>query len=126
MRRGSHGRSFSHKHFRYGTTSSNLSTDAGYFFISLKGIGRNPKSGKKKGGIKVHANVYANEAVLSDIKFTSAATNGGFMLKPAITPLETSLLLTGHTLTMPKFEEADKEWSHICHENEEKPRIRYW
>ena len=51
--------------------------------LLFKGIGRNPKSGKKKGGIKVHANIHANESVPSDIKFTSAATNDSFMLKPA-------------------------------------------
>ena len=51
--------------------------------LLFKGIGRNPKSGRKKGGIKVHANIHANEGVPSDIKFTSAATNDSFMLKPA-------------------------------------------
>ena len=51
--------------------------------LLFKGIGRNPKSGKKKGGIKVHANIHANEGVPSDIKFTSAETNDSFMLKPA-------------------------------------------
>ena len=37
----------------------------------------------KNGGIKVHTNIHANEFVPSDIKFTSAATNDSFMLKPA-------------------------------------------
>ena len=37
---------------------------------------------KKKGGIKVHTNIHANEGVPSDIRFTSAATNDSFMLKP--------------------------------------------
>ena len=36
-----------------------------------------------KGGIKVHTVIHANEGVPSDIKFTSAATNDSFMLKPA-------------------------------------------
>ena len=45
-------------------------------------MGRHPKSGKKKGGIKVHTNIHANEGVPSDIRFTSAATNDSFMLKP--------------------------------------------
>ena len=45
-------------------------------------MGRHPKSGKKKGGIKVHTVIHANEGVPSDIKFTSAATNDSFMLKP--------------------------------------------
>ena len=38
-------------------------------------MGRHPKSGKKKGGIKVHTVIHANEGVPSDIKFTSAVTN---------------------------------------------------
>ena len=50
--------------------------------LLFKGAGRNPKNGKKKGGIKVHTNIHANEGVPSDIKFTSAATNDSFMLKP--------------------------------------------
>lgn len=50
--------------------------------LLFKGVGRNPKTGKKKGGIKVHTNIHANEGVPSDIKFTSAATNDSFMMKP--------------------------------------------
>ena len=50
--------------------------------LLFKGVGRHPKSGKKKGGIKVHTVINANEGVPSDIKFTSAATNDSFMLKP--------------------------------------------
>ena len=50
--------------------------------LLFKGVGRNPKAGKKKGGIKVHTNIHANEGVPSDVKFTSAATNDSFMLKP--------------------------------------------
>ena len=51
--------------------------------LIFKGVGRHPKSGKKKGGLKVHMNIHANEGVPSDIRFTSAATNDGFMLKPS-------------------------------------------
>lgn len=50
--------------------------------LIFKGVGRHPKSGKKKGGIKVHTVIHANEGVPSDIQFTSAATNDSFMLKP--------------------------------------------
>lgn len=49
----------------------------------FKGVGRHPKTGKKKGGIKVHANIYANAGVPCDVKFTSAATNDSFMLSPS-------------------------------------------
>lgn len=51
--------------------------------LLFKGVGRHPKSGKKKGGIKVHTVIHANEGVPSDIRFTSAATNDSFMLKPS-------------------------------------------
>lgn len=51
--------------------------------LIFKGVGRHPKTGKKKGGIKVHTIIHANEGVPSDIKFTSAATNDSFMLQPA-------------------------------------------
>lgn len=50
--------------------------------LLFKGVGRHPRAGRKKGGIKVHTVIHANEGVPSDIKFTSAATNDSFMLKP--------------------------------------------
>lgn len=50
--------------------------------LLFKGVGRHPKTGRKKGGIKVHTVIHANEGVPSDIKFTSAATNDSFMLRP--------------------------------------------
>ena len=49
--------------------------------LLFKGVGRHPQNGKKKGGIKVHTVIHANEGVPSDIKFTSAATHDSFMLE---------------------------------------------
>jgi hypothetical protein len=46
----------------------------------FKGVGRHPKTGRKKGGIKVHAVIHANEGVPCDVQYTSAATNDSFML----------------------------------------------
>lgn len=51
--------------------------------VIFKGVGRHPKTGRKKGGIKVHAVIHANEGVPCDVRFTSAATNDSFMLAPA-------------------------------------------
>lgn len=48
----------------------------------FKGVGRHPKTGRKKGGIKVHSVIHANEGVPCDVQFTSAATNDSFMLAP--------------------------------------------
>ena len=50
--------------------------------LIFKGVGRHPKRGKKKGGIKVHSIIHANEQVPWDIQFTPAATHDSFMLQP--------------------------------------------
>lgn len=50
--------------------------------LIFKGAGRHPKMGKKKGGIKVHTVIHANEGVPSDVRFTSAASHDSFMLTP--------------------------------------------
>ena len=76
--------------------------------LLFKGIGRNPKSGKKKGGIKVHANIHANEGVPSDIKFTSAATNDSFMLKPANYAAGDILAFDRAYIDYAKFEELTR------------------
>ena len=41
--------------------------------LIFKGVGRHPKTGRKKGGIKVHTVISANENVPCDVRFTSAA-----------------------------------------------------
>jgi len=51
--------------------------------LLFKGVGRHPKTGKKKGGIKVHSVIHTNEGVPSDVRFTSAATHDSFMLTPS-------------------------------------------
>ena len=47
----------------------------------IRGVGRNPISGKKKGGIKMHTMINAKEDVPSLIRFTSAATHDHTFLK---------------------------------------------
>ena len=47
----------------------------------LKGVGRNPLTGKKKGGIKMHTMINALEDVLCLIRFTDAATHDHTFLK---------------------------------------------
>ncbi|MBO3100323.1 IS4 family transposase [Gelidibacter pelagius] len=47
----------------------------------LKGVGRNPLNGKKKGGIKMHTMINAMEDVPCLIKFSSAATHDHLFLK---------------------------------------------
>ena len=73
--------------------------------LIFKGVGRHPKTGKKKGGIKVHTVIHANEGVPSDIKFTSAATNDSFMLKPATLNKGDIMAMDRAYIDYEKFEE---------------------
>ena len=76
--------------------------------LIFKGVGRHPKTGKKKGGIKVHANIHANEGVPSDIRFTSAATNDSFMLKPSNYAAGDLLAMDRAYIDYAKFEELTR------------------
>jgi len=73
--------------------------------LIFKGVGRHPKTGKKKGGIKVHTVINANEGVPSDIKFTSAATNDSFMLKPSTLDKGDIMAMDRAYIDYEKFEE---------------------
>lgn len=76
--------------------------------LIFTGVGRHPKTGKKKGGIKVHTNIHANEGVSSDIRFTSAATNDSFMLKPSNYTSGDIVALDRAYIDYAKFEELSR------------------
>ncbi len=57
------------------------STTISLFSDILKGAGRNPITGKKKGGIKMHTLINAMEDVPCLVKFSSAATHDHTFLK---------------------------------------------
>ena len=71
----------------------------------FKGVGRHPKTGKKKGGIKVHSVIHANEGVPCDIRYTSAATNDSFMLAPCHYSHNEIVTLDRAYINYAKFEE---------------------
>ena len=71
----------------------------------FKGVGRHPKTGKKKGGIKVHAVIHANEGVPCDVQFTSAATNDAFMLAPSHYKRDEIAAMDRAYINYAKFEE---------------------
>ena len=73
--------------------------------LIFKGVGRNPKTGKKKGGIKVHSVIHANEGVPCDVRFTSAATNDSFMLAPSHYQHDEILAMDRAYINYEKFEE---------------------
>lgn len=71
----------------------------------FKGVGRHPKTGKKKGGIKVHSVIHANEGVPCDEQFTSAATHDSFMLAPCHYGHDEIVALDRAYINYAKFEE---------------------
>lgn len=57
------------------------STTISLFCNILKGVGRTPINGKKKGGIKMHTMINASEDVPTLVRFSSAATHDSMFLQ---------------------------------------------
>lgn len=76
--------------------------------LIFKGVGRHPNTGKKKGGIKVHAIIHGNEGVPCDVQFTSAATNDSFMLVPSKFFESEIIAMDRAYINYEKFEELTK------------------
>lgn len=77
--------------------------------LIFKGVGRNPKTGKKKGGIKVHTTIHANEGVPCDIQFTSAAKHDHFLLSPEKLSKGDLLTMDRAYIDYQKFEELTQK-----------------
>ena len=71
----------------------------------FKGIGRHPKTGKKKSGLKVLTVIHANEGMPCDVQFTSAATNDSFMLAPSHYKRDEIAAMDRAYINYTKFEE---------------------
>ena len=71
----------------------------------FKGVERHPKTGKKKGDVKVHSVIHANEGVPCDVQFTSAATKDSFMLAPNYYNHNEIVALDRAYINYAKFEE---------------------
>lgn len=76
--------------------------------LVFKGVGRNPKAGKKKGGVKVHTCIHGNEGVPCDVEFTSAATHDHFMLCPGKLNKGDLLAIDRAYIDYAKFEEMTR------------------
>lgn len=89
----------------------------------FKGVGRHPKTGKKKGGIKVHSVIHANEGVPCDVRFTSAATNDSFMLAPAHYNHDEIVAFDRAYINYEKFEELTER--DVVYVTKMKKNLRY-
>ena len=86
-------------------------------------MGRHPKLGKKKGGIKVHSIIHANERVPCDIQFTSAETHDSFMLQPDQFASEDILAFDRAYIDYEKFEKLTQ--SGAIYVTKMKKNLRY-
>lgn len=91
--------------------------------VIFKGVGRHPKTGKKKGGVKVHSVIHANEGVHCDVKFTSAATNDSFMLAPSHFQHDEIVALDRAYINYEKFEELTER--NVVYVTKMKKNLKY-
>ena len=91
--------------------------------VIYKGVGRHPKTGKKKGGIKVHSVIHANEGVHCDVRFTSAATNDSFMLAPSHFQHDEIVALDRAYINYEKFEELTQR--NVVYVTKMKKNLKY-
>lgn len=89
----------------------------------FKGAGRHPKTGRKKGGLKVHAVIHANEGVPCDVRFTSAATNDSFMLAPSHYKRDEIAAMDRAYINYAKFEELTERG--VVYVTKMKKNLRY-
>ena len=91
--------------------------------LIFKGVGRHPKTGRKKGGIKVHAVIHANEGVPCDVQFTSAATNDTFMLVPSKFSEREIAAMDRAYINYDKFEELTEQ--NVVYVTKMKKNLKY-
>ena len=91
--------------------------------VIFKGVGRHPKTGKKKGGIKVHSVIHANEGVHCDVRFTSASTNDSFMLAPSHFQHDEIVALDRAYINYEKFEELTQR--NVVYVTKMKKNLKY-
>lgn len=68
------------------------STTISLFKDILRGVGRNPKEGRKKGGIKAHTIIKASENVPCLVRYSEAARHGHMFLKEVFNLAEGSII----------------------------------
>lgn len=99
------------------------STTISLFSNILKGAGRNPKTGKKKGGIKAHTVIKADENVPCLVRFTSAATHDQIMLKYLTLPAESIIAIDRAYIDYSVFQRFTEQ--HITYVTKMKKNLTY-
>ena len=98
-------------------------TTISLFDNRLKGVGRHPKSGKKKGGMKVHTVMKYYVGVPMVVQLTSAAKHDHYLLKEVHLPKESTLAIDRAYIDIAQFQRLTEEG--VCYVTKMKKKLRY-
>jgi hypothetical protein len=99
------------------------STTISLFDNILKGVGRHPKSGKKKGGMKVHTLMKYVEGVPMVVDLTSAAKHDHYLLKEVHLPKDSTLAIDRAYIDYAQFQRLTDEG--VCYVTKMKKKLKY-
>ena len=99
------------------------STTISLFDNILKGVGRHPKSGKKKGGIKVHTVMKYLVGVPMVVQLTSAAKHDHYLLKEVHLPKDSTLAMDRAYIDYAQFQRLTDEG--VCYVTKMKKNLKY-
>ena len=99
------------------------STTISLFDNILKGVGRHPKSGKKKGGMKVHTLMRYHVGVPMVVQLTSAAKHDHYLLKEVHLPKESTLAIDRDYIDIAQFQRLTEEG--VCYVTKMKKNLKY-
>ncbi len=99
------------------------STTISLFDNILKGVGRHPKSGKKKGGMKVHTVMKYHVGVPMVVQLTSAAKHDHYLLKEVHLPKDSTLAMDRAYIDYAQFQRLTEEG--VCYVTKMKKNLRY-
>jgi transposase DDE domain len=89
----------------------------------LKGVGRHPKSGKKKGGMKVHTVMKYHVGVPMVVQLTSAAKHDHYLLKEVHLPKDATLTMDRAYVDYAQFHRLTEEG--VCYMTKMKKNLTY-
>ena len=99
------------------------STTITLFDNILKGVGRHPKSGKKKGGMKVHTVMRYLVGVPMVVQLTSAAKHDHYLLKEVHLPKDSTLAMDRGYIDIAQFQRLTEEG--VCYVTKMKKNLNY-
>ena len=99
------------------------STTITLFDNILKGVGRHPKSGKKKGGINVHTVMKYHVGIPMVVQLNSAATHNHYLLKEVHLPKDATLTKDSANVDYAQFQRLTEEG--VCYVTKMNKNLTY-